>query len=139
VAALPFARRYAMARGARRLAVRSTFALAVMLGLTGVVDVFSSSALALAWAPVSGAAAGALYACALVLVARSPALDDRLRDMGSVHAGGSAGHAAGALCAGSLASLLPGALVVAIPSAAVMTAAMVAVWIAIPSATRSAP
>ena len=54
VAALPFARRYAMTWGARRLAVRSTFALALALGFTGVVDVFSSSALALAWAPVAG-------------------------------------------------------------------------------------
>jgi MFS family permease len=138
VIALPFARRYAMAWGPRRLAVRSTFVLALTLGVTGVVDVFSSSALALAWAPVPGAAAGALYACALVLVARSPVLEDRLRDMGSVHAGGSAGHAAGALCAGLLASLLPGALVVAVPSAVMMTAAMVGVWLAIPREPRSA-
>ncbi|MGH2901351.1 MAG: hypothetical protein ACRDMZ_21920, partial [Solirubrobacteraceae bacterium] len=79
-----------------------------------------------------------LYACALVLVARSTALEDRLRDMGSVHAGGSAGFAAGALCAGTLASLLPGALVIAIPSAVMLLATMVGIWIAIPPARRAA-
>jgi MFS family permease len=128
-----------MTRGVRRVALRSAFALAVALALTGVIDVFSSVAIALAWAPLTGAAAGALYACALVLVARSAALEDRLRDMGSVHAGGSAGFAAGALCAGTLAQLLPGTLVIAVPSAAMMAAALVGLAIAIPPPGRDAP
>jgi len=136
VVALPFARRYALAWGAVRLAVRSSVALAATLVLAAVVDVFSSWALAAAWAPVSGAAAGALYAAALVLVARSAALEDRLRDMATVHAGGNAGFAAGSLIAGALTALLPGALVVALPSVAILTAAMVGVWFAVPSATR---
>jgi MFS family permease len=138
VIALPFARRYATAWGPRRLALNSAFVLAVTLALTGVVDVFSSWPRALLWAPVPGAAAGALYACALVLVARSAALEDRLRDMGSVHACGSAGFATGALCAGALASSLPGALIIAIPSAAMMLATLVGVWIAIPPPARAA-
>jgi MFS family permease len=137
VIALPVARRTAMTWGPRRLALYSALVLAVMLALTGVVDVFSSWQRALLWAPVPGAAAGALYACALVLVARSTALEDRLRDMGSVHAGGSAGFAAGALCAGTLASLLPGALVIAVPSAVMMLATVVGIWIAIPPARRA--
>jgi hypothetical protein len=53
-----------------------------------------------------------------------------------VHAGCSAGFAAGALSAGTLASLLPGTLVIAVPSAAMMLATLVGIWIVIP---RPAP
>ncbi|HEY0992303.1 MAG TPA: hypothetical protein VGD80_34865, partial [Kofleriaceae bacterium] len=139
VVALPFARRYAMTWGAVRLAVRSSAVLAATLALIPVAEVFSSTARAAVWAPLSGAAAGALYAAALVLVARSAALEDRLRDMSTVHAGGNAGFAAGSLCAGALTAVMPGALVVAIPSVAILVAAMIGVVLAAPAATRAAP
>jgi len=131
VVALPLARRQAMTWGAFRLAVRSSIALAATLVVLALVDVFSSWALAATWAPVGGAAAGALYAAALVLVARSAALEDRLRDMSTVHAGGNAGFAAGSLCAGALTALLPGRLAVAIPSIAILAAAMIGVWLTV--------
>jgi MFS family permease len=138
VIALPFARRYAVIWGARRLAVYSAIALGLTLALAGVVDVFSSIPRVMAWAPIGGVAAGALYAAALVLVARSPVLEDRLRDMATLHAGGNAGFAAGALCAGALTSLLPGALVVVVPSIAILTASMIGVWFAVPPQARAA-
>jgi MFS family permease len=134
VVALPLARRYAVTWGARRLAVLSAIALGLTLAVAGAIDVFSSMTRVLAWAPISGASAGALYAAALVLVARSPVLEERLRDMATLHAGGNAGFAAGALCAGALTSLLPGALVVAVPSVAILTASMIGVWFAVPPA-----
>jgi len=139
VVALPFARRYAMTWGPVRLAVRSSAVLAATLALIPAADVFSSTARAAVWAPLSGAAAGALYAAALVLVARSAALEDRLRDMSTVHAGGNAGFAAGSLCAGALTAVMPGALVVAIPSVAILVAAMIGVVLAAPAAMRAAP
>ena len=133
VIALPVARRYALRWSARRLAVRSTLGLTVALGAAGAVDVLASPLASIAWAIACGASAGALYASALVLAARSTALADRVRDMATVHAAGSAGHALGALSAGVLASVLPGALVVALPGTAILAAATIGVWTTVPS------
>jgi hypothetical protein len=137
--ALPIARRYALRWGARRLAVRSTLAFVVALAPCAVVDVFASLGGALVWAIVCGTAAGALYASALVLAARSAALEDRVRDMGTVHASGSAGHAFGALCAGLLVGVLPGTLVIAVPGMALIAAATFGVWITVPEAAHDCP
>jgi MFS family permease len=131
VVALPLARRYALAWGPRRLAVRSSLAFALALGLAAAVDVFASPGLAVVWALGCGGAAGALYASALVLVSRSVALEDRMRAMATVHAAGGAGFALGALCAGTLAFALPGMLVVAIPGIAVIASATLGVWLTV--------
>jgi MFS family permease len=139
VIALPIARRYALVWGPRRLAVRSTLAFALTLGAAGAVDVLASAGTALLWAVVCGTSAGALYASALVLAARSVALDERMRDMGAVHAAGSAGHAIGALTAGLLVAVLPGMLVVALPGVAIIVAATLGVWITVPAAARDCP
>jgi MFS family permease len=139
VIAMPAARAYALARGARRLAVRSTLAFAASLAATGVVDVFGAPARALPWALACGAAAGALYASALVLVARSAELEDRVRGMATVHAAGSAGFALGALTAGVLVPVLSGGLVIALPGIAIITAAAIGVWITVPDATIGGP
>jgi MFS family permease len=139
VIALPIARHYAIGWGPRRLAVRSTLAFAVTLGVAAAFDVLASIGPALAWAVACGASAGALYASALVLVARSPVLDERMRDMGTVHAAGSAGHALGALAAGVLVTVVPGMLVVALPGIAIIAAATLAVWITVPDAARDCP
>jgi MFS family permease len=136
---LPIARRYALAWGARRLAVRSSIAFAVTLASTAAVDVLASPAVAIAWACACGASAGALYASALVLVARSVVLEDRMRAMGTVHAAGSAGFALGALAAGTLAVALPGMLVVALPGIAVLAVTIVAVWFTVPPGRIAAP
>jgi len=139
VVAMPIARRYAQAWGARRLAVRSTLGFAATLAASGAIDVFGSPVRALVWAIACGAAAGALYASALVLVARSAALDDRMRDMGAVHAAGSAGFALGALSAGVLVPVLAGGLVIAVPGIAIIALATLGVWITVPEAARDCP
>jgi MFS family permease len=139
VCALPFARRCALTWGPRRLAVRSTLVFALALASTTVVDVFASPGPALVWAILCGTAAGALYGSALVLAARSAELEGRMRDMATVNAGGSAGHALGALCAGVLIGVLPDALVVAFPGVAIVAAAMIGVWITVPAAPRGCP
>lgn len=139
VIALPIARRFAARWGARRLAVRSTLAFVLALAPCAVVDVFAHLGGALVWAVVCGAAAGALYASALVLAARSVVLEHRVRDMGAIHAAGSAGHAVGALCAGLLVGVLPGTLVIALPGIAIVAAATFAVWLTVPEAARDCP
>ena len=139
VIAMPVARRFATRWGARRLAVRSTLGFAVTLGVAGGFDVLGSIGAALAWAIACGGSAGALYACALVLVARSSELDERMRDMGTVYAAGSAGHALGALTAGLLIAALPGMLVVAVPGIAIIAAATIGVWISVPDAALDCP
>jgi len=139
VLALPLARRYALTWGPRRLAVRSTLAFAVTLGSAAIVDVLASPGPALTWAVACGASAGALYASALVLAAQSAALEERMRDMGTVHAAGSAGHALGALSAGLLVAVLPGMLVVTLPGMAIIVAATIGVWITVPAAARDCP
>jgi len=139
VIAMPLARRYALAASARRLAVRSTLAFALALAAAGVVDILTSVPIALAWAAVAGAAAGALYASALVLVARSTVIDDRVRDMATVHAAGNAGHALGALVAGVLIAALPSMLAIVIPGVGIIAAATLGVWITVPDAARDCP
>jgi MFS family permease len=139
VIALGAARRYAVTWGPRKLAVRSTLAFALALAAAAVLDVFASLWIALPWAIVGGGAAGALYASALVLAARSAALEDRMRDMATVNAAGSAGHALGALCAGLLVGVLPGTLVIALPGVAIIAAATIGVWITVPAAARDCP
>lgn len=139
VVTMPVARRCARVWGARRLAVRSTLAFATTLAAAPILDAFASSGRALAWAIALGVSAGALYTTALVLVARSAALEDRARDMGTVHAAGNAGFALGALCSGVLVAVLPGMLVVAVPGVAVIAAATLAVWLTVPAAARDCP
>jgi hypothetical protein len=139
VIALPVARRYALAWGPRRLAVRSTLGFTLALAAAGVVDVLASPVTAIAWAVAGGAAAGALYASALVLAARSTAVEDRVRDMATVHAAGSAGHALGALVAGVLVAVLPGMLAVVVPGIGIVVAATIGVWITVPEAARDCP
>jgi hypothetical protein len=139
VVAMPFARRGARAWGARRLAVRSTLAFAATLAAAPVIDVFASSGRALGWAIACGVSSGALYTTALVLVARSVVLEDRARDMGTMHAAGNAGFALGALCAGVLVAVLPGMLVVSVPGIAIITAATLAVWLTVPTAAQDCP
>ncbi|HET9626438.1 MAG TPA: hypothetical protein VFP84_33985, partial [Kofleriaceae bacterium] len=86
-----------------------------------------------------GAAAGALYASALVLAARAAGLADRVRDMATVQAAGSAGHAFGALVAGVAVELLPGTLAIAVPGVGIIAAAAVGVWLTVPEAARECP
>ena len=87
----------------------------------------------------AGAAAGTLYASALVLATRSADLAGRARGMATVHAAGSAGHALGALSAGALGLALPGMLVIAVPGVAVIVAAVVGVWLTVPEAVNDCP
>jgi MFS family permease len=138
VVALPLGRRLGRVWGARRLALVSALAFGATLAAAGAVDVLARLALALPWAIASGTAAGALYAAALLLAARSSSLADRARDLGAVHAAGSAGHALGALTAGALASALPGMLAVAIPGVAAVAAIACAVIATVPAATEEA-
>jgi MFS family permease len=146
--ALAAALRYALAWGPRKLAVRSALGFTLALAVSAAVDLLASpgrtvilaSPLAAAiWAVVAGTAAGALYAGALVLATRSAEIEDRARGMATVHAAGSAGHALGALSAGSLAFALPGMLVITLPGIAVITAAAIGVWITVPEAARDCP
>jgi hypothetical protein len=109
---------------------------AVLAGASGLL---ASPALAVTWAVAAGAMAGSLYASALVLATRSAEIEDRARGMATVHAAGSAGHALGALSAGSLAFALPGMLVIAIPGIAVILTAAIGVWITVPDAARDCP
>ncbi len=139
VVAMPLARRYAMASSARRLAVRSTLAFAATLGAAGVINVLGSVPIALAWAITSGAAAGALYASALVLVARSTVIEERVRDMATVHASGNAGHALGALVAGFLIAKMTSLLAIVIPGVGIIAAATFGVWLTVPDAARDCP
>lgn len=129
----------ARALGPRRLAVRSSLGFTAALAVAIVVDVLASPLRAALWAIVGGAAAGALYASALVLATRSPAVEDRTRGMATVHAAGSAGHALGALVAGTLAFALPGMLIIAVPSIAVISVAAIGVWLTVPDAARDCP
>jgi hypothetical protein len=139
VIAMPLARRHAAAVGPRKLAVRGTLGLTLALCVAAFVDVFASPGVAVVWAIGCGAAAGALYATALVLVARSAALEDRARDMATVQAAGSAGHALGTLGAGVFAAALPGTLAFAVPGIAMILAATLGVWITVPDAARDCP
>jgi hypothetical protein len=139
VIAMPLARRYAMATSARRLAVRSTLAFAATLAIAGVIDVLASVPIALVWAVGSGAAAGSLYASALVLVARSTVIEERVRDMATVHAAGNAGHALGALVAGVLLTEFPSLLAIVIPGVGIIAAATFGVWLTVPDAARDCP
>jgi hypothetical protein len=59
--------------------------------------------------------------------------------MATVQAAGSAGHALGALSAGTLAFALPGMLVIAVPGVAVIAAAAIGVWFLVPDAARDCP
>jgi hypothetical protein len=59
--------------------------------------------------------------------------------MATVHAAGSAGHALGALSAGTLAFALPGMLVIAVPGVAIIAAAAVGVWLTVPQAASDCP
>ncbi|HEY0190212.1 MAG TPA: MFS transporter, partial [Kofleriaceae bacterium] len=137
--AMPVARRYAQQWGARKLAVRSTLVFALGLALAGAFDIYATIGAALPWAIGCGAAAGALYASALVLAARSPALEDRVRDMSAVQASGGAGHALGALCGGWAVTVLPGTLAIAVPGVGVIVAATIGVWLTVPEAARDCP
>ena len=145
--AMPVARRYAQQWGARKLAVRGTLVFALGLALAGAVDTFATIGAALPWALGCGAAAGALYASALVLAARSPTIEDRVRDMSMVQASGGAGHALGALCGGWAVTLLPavldlgapGTLVIAAPGVGVIVVATIGVWLTVPEAARDCP
>jgi hypothetical protein len=132
VVALPVARRYALRLGPRWLAIRSAVVFAVALAPYAVTNLLASLGPALIWAVVCGGAAGSLYASALVLAARSAALEGRVRDMGALHAAGNTGHTLGALCAGPLLQLLPGAMVIAVPGA-IVAAAAVSVWFTVPA------
>jgi MFS family permease len=137
--AMPVARRLATAWGPRRLAVRATLTFALGLAAAGFVDVFATIPGALVWAIVCGTSAGALYASALVLAARAAGLADRVRDMATVQAAGSAGHACGALIAGLTVDLLPGTLAIAAPGVGIIAIAAVGVWLTVPDAARDCP
>ncbi|HEX3759665.1 MAG TPA: MFS transporter [Kofleriaceae bacterium] len=139
VLSLGAAWRYAPALGPRRLAVRSAIGFTLALACAAAIDVLGSPAIAAIWAVVAGAAAGSLYASALVLATRSAEIEDRARGMATVHAAGSAGHALGALSAGTLAFALPGMLVIAVPGVAVIAAAAIGVWLTVPEATADCP
>jgi hypothetical protein len=139
VVAMPLARRYAMASSARRLAVRSALVFVAALAVAGVIDVLGSVPIALAWSIGAGAAAGALYASALMFVARSTVIEERVRDMATVHAAGNAGHAIGALIAGVVLAKLPSLLAIVIPSIGVIAAATFGVWLTVPEAARGYP
>lgn len=132
IISLPVARRFAVTWGPRRLAVRSGVAFALVLALAAT-DVFAALPVALVWATVSGAAAGAVYASALVLAARSTELEDRMRDMAALHAAGGAGFALGNLWTGVLLAMIPGPLAVAIPCAAVLALATLGVRLTVPA------
>jgi MFS family permease len=131
IASLPLARRFAVTWGPRRLAVRSGVAFALVLAVAAA-DVFAALPAAVVWATVSGAAAGAVYASALVLAARSTELEDRMRDMAALHAAGGAGFALGNLCAGVLLARISGPLAVAIPCAAIVALATLGVRVTVP-------
>lgn len=137
--AMPVARRLAATWGPRKLAVRATLAFALGLAAAGVVDVFATIPGALVWAIACGASAGALYASALVLAARATGLADRVRDMATVQAAGSAGHAFGALVAGIAVDILPGTLAIAAPGVGIIAAAAIGVWLTVPDAARECP
>jgi len=130
---------YAPGLGPRKLAVRSSLAFTFALAAAAAVDVAGSAGAAVAWALVAGAAAGSLYVSALVLATRSADLEGRARGMATVHAAGSAGHALGALSAGTLMSALPGMLVIAVPGVAVIVAATIGVWLTVPDAVNDCP
>jgi MFS family permease len=131
--------RHVPALGPRKLAVRSALGFALALAASAAVDVLASPALAALWAVAAGVASGSLYAGALVLATRSAEIEDRARGMATVHAAGSAGHALGALSAGTLAFALPGMLVIAVPGVAVIAAAAIGVWLAVPQAASDCP
>ena len=137
--AMPIARRLAAAWGPRKLAVRATLAFVLGLAAAGVVDVFATVPGALVWAIACGLSAGALYASALVLAARAAGLADRVRDMATVQAAGSAGHACGALVAGFAVDWLPGTLAIAAPGVGIIAAAAIGVWLTAPDAARDCP
>jgi len=139
VLALAAAWRFAPRLPPRKLAARSALGFTLALVSSAAVDVLASPGVAVIWALAAGASAGSLYASALVLAARSADLEDRARDMATVHAAGSAGHALGALSAGALAFALPGMLVIAAPGIAVIAAAVLGVWITVPDAARGCP
>lgn len=132
VLALAAAWRFAPSLPPRKLAAHSALGFALALAWSAALDVLASPGLALIWAIAAGASAGSLYAGALVLATRSADLADRARGMAAVHAAGSAGHALGALSAGTLAFALPGMLVIAVPGIAVLAAGAIGVWFAIP-------
>jgi MFS family permease len=139
LAALIAAWRYAPVLGPRKLAVRSALGFSLALAAAAAIDLPGSAAIVILWAVVVGAASGALYASALVLAMQSADLSDRARGMATVHAAGSAGHALGALSAGTLALALPGMLVIAVPGVAVIAAAAIGVWLTVPQATSDCP
>jgi MFS family permease len=139
ILALAAARHYAVTWGPRKLAVRSALGFTLALAAAAAIDVLASLLPALVWAVAAGAAAGSLYASALVLATRSAEIEDRTRGMATVHAAGSAGHALGALSAGGLAFALPGMLVVAVPGIAVIAAAAIGVLLTAPEAARDCP
>jgi Major Facilitator Superfamily len=139
VISLVAAWRFAPALGPRKLAVRSSLAFTAALAISAAIDVSGSPGLAVCWAIGAGAAAGSLYASALVLATRSADLAGRARGMATVHAAGSAGHALGALSAGALGLALPGMLVIAVPGVAVIVAAVVGVWLTVPEAVNDCP
>lgn len=139
ILALAAAWSYAPRLGPRKLAVRSALAFTVALAACAAVDILPSIPLAAAWAVAAGSASGSLYAAALVLATRSAEIEDRARGMGTVHAAGSAGHALGALSAGTLATALPGMLVIAVPGVAIIAAAALGVWLTVPDAAKDCP
>ena len=139
VLAMVVAWRAAPRLGPRKLAVRAALGYGVALASSAAIDPAGSPAVAAIWAIAAGAAAGSLYASALVLAMRSAELEDRTRGMATVHAAGSAGHALGALSAGTLALALPGMLVIALPSVAVLAAAAIGVWLTVPEAASDCP
>lgn len=137
--ALGAAWRFAPDLGPRKLAARSALGFTLALASCAAIDVLASPAAAVIWAIAAGASAGALYASAMVLATRSGDLEDRARGMATVHAAGSAGHALGALSAGTLAFALPGMLVIAAPGIAVIAATALGVWLTVPDAARDCP
>jgi len=137
--ALVAAWRIAPTLAPRRLAVRSALGFTLALAASAVVDILGSPGLAALWGALAGAAAGSLYASALVLATRSADIEDRARGMATLHAAGSAGHALGALSAGSLAAALPGMLVIAVPGVAVILTAAIGVWLTVPDAGKDCP
>ncbi|HEY0481724.1 MAG TPA: MFS transporter [Kofleriaceae bacterium] len=139
VISLAAAWRYAPRLGPRKLAARSALGFTLALAASAAIDVLASPGPALIWAIAAGVSAGSLYASALVLATGSAEIEDRARGMATVQAAGSAGHALGALSAGTLAFALPGMLVIAVPGVAVIAAAAIAVWFIVPDAVRDCP
>jgi MFS family permease len=137
--ALGAAWRFAPDLGPRKLAARSALGFTLALAACAAIDVLASPAVAVIWAIAAGASAGSLYASALVLATRSADLEERARGMATVHAAGSAGHALGALSAGTLVFALPGMLVIAVPAIAVIATAALGVWLTVPDAARDCP